>query len=177
MIEFIKEKIAYYIIKKYLKKKKYNSNLTFTESFSNSFDFLIIMPTDESDFRNSFQVIEFIENHNKTILIFLNDFKVALLPIKFRNKTFSFNLNDINKLNLPKKELIDKLIKLKFDMVIDLNRIDSLFHSYVANLVGAKFRIGMNKKKAAEFYNVIFSDHSNESSIFYSNFVSFIKMF
>lgn len=176
MIEFIKEKIAAYIVKTALKRRSLNQQ-SFSDWFNSSFNFFIIMPSNETDFRNAFSVLEFLDSQNKTLTIFTNDFRVALLPIKFRNKSLGFSINEINKLKLPSKELTIKLKKLCFDVSIDLNREENLFSSFAINLVESKIKIGIEKKKSVEFYNLIFSGNNLEDSIFYENFSNFLKMF
>ncbi len=176
MIEIIKEKLASYIVKKNIK-ENIPLQQSFSQSFKNSFNFLILMPENESDFRNAFIVLDFLDNNNKTLTVFTNDFRVALLPVKFRNKTLSFSINEISKLKLPSNELITKLKKLHYDAVLDLNRGENLFYSYVSNIVNSKIRIGMEKKKSNNYYNLIFSDNIFESNIFYTNLLNCLKMF
>lgn len=176
MIDFIKEKLATYIVKKNLKENLILQQ-SFSQSFKNSFNFFVIMPANESDFRNSFTVLDFLDSQNKTLTIFTNDFRVALLPVKFRNKSLSFSIIEMNKLKLPTNDLIAKLKKLHFDAVLDLNREENLFSSFVSNLVNSKIRIGIEKKKSVNYYNLIFSDNNFESNIFYSNLLNCLKMF
>lgn len=176
MIEIIKSKIAEFKVKKHLKDNSIHQQ-SFSEYFQKSFNYFVIMPANEVDFRSSFIVLEFLESHNKTLTIFTNDFRVALLPVKFRNKTFSFNLSEITKLNLPSNELITKLKKFHCDVVIDLNREDNLFFRFIANLVEAKIRMGINSKKTSDYYNLIFYDDISDSKQFYSNLINFMKMF
>lgn len=176
MIELVKEKLVAYIINKNLK-ENLPIQQSFSKSFKSSFNFLVVMPVNESDFRSAFTVLDFLDNHNKTLTIFTNDFRVALLPVKFRNKSLSFGITEINKLKLPSKELVNKLKELHFDAVLDLNREENLFSSFVSNIVNSKIRIGMQKKKSNSYYNLIFSDNSFESNIFYSNLLNCLKMF
>ncbi len=176
MIDYIKEKLATYIVKKNLK-ENLPLQQSFSQSFKNSFNFFVIMPANESDFRNSFTVLDFLDSQNKTLTIFTNDFRVALLPVKFRNKSLSFSIIEMNKLKLPTNDLIAKLKKLHFDAVLDLNREENLFSSFVSNLVNSKIRIGIEKKKSVNYYNLIFSDNNFESNIFYSNLLNCLKMF
>ncbi len=176
MIELIKEKIAHFIVNKNLKENT-PIQQSFSQSLKNSFNFFVIMPANDSDFRNAFKVLEFLDNQNKTLTIFTNDFRVALLPVKFRNKSFSFSITEISKLKLPSNELIDRLRKLKFDAVLDLNKEENLFSSFVSNIVDSKIRIGIQKKKSDRYYNLIYSDSNFESNIFYSNLTNCLKMF
>jgi ADP-heptose:LPS heptosyltransferase len=86
-------------------------------------------------------------------------------------------ITEINKLDLPNHKLINKLVELKFDGVIDLNRTDNLFYSYVTNLVTAKLRIGFAKKGADYFYNFQIAQNEFDSEKSYNNFLNCLKMF
>jgi hypothetical protein len=177
MIDLIKEKIANYVVRRNLKKKNNSIQQSFLKPIHNSINFLIIMPLDERDFNDSTLVLDFLESQNKNLSIFTYDFRVALLPVKFRNRTISFNLMEINKLKLPSRDLTNRLRNLDYDVVIDLNRSESLLCSYVSNLINSKIRIGLSKKNDHNFYNMIFSINQNVNTNFYSDLINAIKMF
>ncbi len=176
MIDLIKENISRFLISRRLKNIVLNEQ-DFSESLKRSGSFLVLMPEDEKDFRASYLVIEHLEHLNKSIKILTRDYRISLLPAKFRNKAMEFGISDLNKLDLPSHKLIEKLSEMKFDGVIDLNRKDDLFYSYVSNLVNARIRIGFAKKGADKFYNFQISNNDVESEKSYSNFLNCLKMF
>jgi ADP-heptose:LPS heptosyltransferase len=175
MINYLKEKLATFIVKRTLKHNT-PAQQRFSRVFQNSSDFFLIMPDNETDFNSTFPILDFLYSHNKSIKIFLVDFRVALLPIRYRIKVFSYNINDINQLNLPSAKLVNQLNNLRFDTVIDLNREENLFSSFVSNLVESKFKIGMKKNKSNLYYNLIYSDSNIDGNKFYTNLLNFLKM-
>jgi hypothetical protein len=176
MIDLIKQKTARYLISKKLKNVLL-SEQSFSSALKHSGSFLILMPEDEKDFRTSFFVLDFFEQINKTIKVLTKDYRISLLPAKYRSKAIEINISDINRLDLPSHKLINKLIDLKFDGVIDLNRNDNLFFSYVANLVEAKLRIGFAKKGSDDYYNFQIANSEKDSEKSYNIFLNCLKMF
>ncbi|MEP0861067.1 MAG: hypothetical protein HRF52_06480 [Ignavibacterium sp.] len=176
MIELIKKKTAEIIVSGKLKHQK-NPELSFSSALKKSFSFLVLMPADEKDYRESFQILDYLDNQGKTLTILTNDFRVSLLPAKFRNKAIGFAITDVSKLNLPTHKLTERLQEKLFDVVIDLNREENLFYSYIANVVKSKIRIGFKKRKADSYYNFLVDGSDNDSAKSYNNFLNCIKMF
>lgn len=176
MIDLIKEKISRILISSRLKSLVL-SEQDFSEAFKRSGSFLILMPEDEKDFRASFVVLEHLEHLNKAVKILTRDYRISLLPAKFRSKATEFGLADLNKLDLPSRKMIEKLGQQRFDAVIDLNIKDELFFSYASNLVNAKIRIGFTKKGSDKFYNFQIANNDTDSQKSYNNFLNCLKMF
>lgn len=176
MIDLIKENVSRFLISRRLKNLVINEQ-DFSEALKRSGSFLVLMPEDEKDFRASYLVIEYLEHLNKSIKILTRDYRISLLPAKFRSKAMEFGISDLNKLDMPSHKMIEKLSSMKFDGVIDLNRKDDLFYSYVSNLVSARIRIGFSKKGADKFYNFQISNNDIESEKSYNNFLNCLKMF
>ena len=176
MIESIKENISRFLISKKLKNVVLNEQ-DFSEALKRSGSFLMLMPEDEKDFRASYVVLDHLEHLNKSLKILTRDYRISLMPAKYRNKAMEFGVADLNKLELPGHKLIEKLSDMRFDGVIDLNRKDELFYSYVSNLVNAKIRIGFAKKGADNYYNFQISNNDIDSEKSYQNFLNCLKMF
>ena len=176
MFESIKENISRILISRRLKNITLNEQ-DFSQALKRCGSFLVLMPEDEKDFRASYLVIEHLEHLNKSIKILTRDYRISLLPAKFRNKAMEFGISDLNKLDLPSHKLIEKLSAMKFDGLIDLNRKDDLFYSFVSNLVNARIRIGFTKKGSDKFYNFQISNNDIESEKSYNNFLNCLKMF
>ena len=176
MIELIKDKISRFIISRKLKNVVLNEQ-DFSEALKRSGAFLILMPEDEKDFRASYVVLEHLESLNKSVKILTRDYRISLMPAKFRNKAMEFGVADLNKLDLPGHKLIVKLSDMRFDGVIDLNRKDELFYSFASNLVNAKIRIGFSKKGSDKFYNFQVANKDIDPERSYNNFLNCLKMF
>jgi hypothetical protein len=176
MIEIIKEKTARFLISKKLKNVTL-SEQSFLAVFKRSGSFLVLMPEDEKDFRTSFFILDYVEQLNKSIKVLTKDYRVSLLPAKYRNKSIEIGISDLNKLDLPNNKLTNKLAELKFDGVIDLNRRDNLFYSFVTNLVKADLRIGFSKRDSDKYYNFQIANTENDPEKSYNNFLNCLKMF
>lgn len=176
MIELIKEKLTRFIVYNKLKNRVLNEQ-SFAAAFKKSGSFLILMPEDEKDFRSCYNVLEYLEHSNKTIKILTRDYRISLLPAKFRNKAMEIGIADLNKLDLPGHKLINKLSEMRFDGVIDLNRKENLLYSFLANVVNAKVRIGFSKKSADKYYNFQIANKDSNPENSYNNFLNCLKMF
>lgn len=176
MIELLKKKTAEFIVSGKLKHIK-NQELSFSSALKKSFSYLVLMPADEKDYRESFHILDYLESQGKNLTILTNDFRVNLLPAKFRNKAIGFTITEISKLNLPSHKLTERLREKLFDVVIDLNRQENLFYSYLTNIVKSKIRVGFKKRKADRFYNFLVDGSDTDSAKSYNNFLNCIKMF
>jgi len=176
MFDSIKEKIAEFIVEKQLKNKQEGSH-TFTGFFGKAFTFFVAMPEDDHDFTHSLVVLNFLTENKKSVMVLTRDFKVSLLPPKYRTKAIEYNFKDISKLYLPSKKLSDKLTEMQFNASIDLNRKENLFYSLSANLVQAPVRIGFAKPDSDKFYNLQVVNGEDNPEISYKNFLNCLQMF
>jgi ADP-heptose:LPS heptosyltransferase len=176
MIDRIKEKIARFIIKKELKGRK-RERRSFGDFFNKSFNYFVIMPENENDFKHSMAVLEFLKQYKKISTIFTFDFRVNMIPIRYRDHLIDHGIGDLNKLNLPSRRLVERIKENKYDVVIDLNRCENIFYSYAASLAFAPVRVGFNKTGADRYYNILISDSGSDAEISYKNFLNCLRMF
>ncbi len=176
MLDFLKHKIAEIVVDKQLKAQHFEPH-TFTDFFDKAFTFFIAMPEDDRDFTYSLIVLNFLADYKKSAMVMTKDFKVSLLPQKYRGRAIEYSLKDINKLKLPTKKLADKLSDMQFNVSIDLNRKENLFYSYSSNLVQAPLKIGFAKPDSDKFYNLQIINEQDNPEISYENFLNCLKMF
>ncbi len=69
-------------------------------------------------------------------------------------KVILYDLNSKNKFGLPKKELLNRLRIESFDLIVDLNLTDSLFHNYVIHKLNSSTKIGFYRKNSDLFNNL-----------------------
>ena len=169
------QQLARIIVKQKFRANKFDVQ-SFSEAFNKARSILVLMPEDEDDFRCSIDVLTFLENLKKDIVILTNDFRVSILPFNFRAKSIGYEIKDINQLKLPSRKMVSKIEKKNFDAVIDLNRKEQLYYSYVMIIAQAGLRIGFTKKFADKIYNLqVLNDESN-AKISYKNLLNCLKM-
>jgi hypothetical protein len=176
MLDFIKNKIAEKVVDKQLKAHHFEPH-TFTDFFGRAFTFFIVMPDDDRDFNYSLSILSFLAEYKKSAVVMTKDFKVSLLPQKFRGRAVEYSERDITKLKLPSKKFADKLSEMQFNVSIDLNRSENLFYSISSNLVKAPLKIGFAKPDSDKFYNLQILNHEDNPEISYENFLNCLKMF
>ena len=172
----LKDKIAGFLVKNKLKDFEITEH-NFRDFFKKSFNFFIAMPENDTDFGQAFFVLDYLEENRKSVTVFTHDYKVNLLPTKFRQKAIGYNLSDVSKLNLPSKRISDKLEQMRFQAVIDLNRQENIFCSYVTNLIKAPYKMGFVKGNPDKYYNIQVINRSTDAENSYKNLLNCLKMF
>lgn len=176
MLSSLKEKIAHSFLDWKIKGHEYEAQ-SFTEFFRKSFNFLILMPQDDTDFAHSTQVLSFLEDRKKHVTIFTFDFRVSLLPLKYRPKVIEHTATNKNSFKLPSGKVIDRIKNMTFQVVIDLNRKENLFYSYIASVVNAPIKIGFAKPDADRFYNFQIKNDVEEAELAYKSFLNCLEIF
>lgn len=176
MIDEIKKKIAQVIIDKSFKHKP-KEEQSFANFYKRSFNIIIIMPEDEHDFNHSFAVLKYLEETKKNSVILTYEYRVSLIPAKYRPHVISHNIDDMTKLNLPSKRLITRISESRYDAAIDLNRRENVFYGYLFNIIDAPLKIGFKNENSDKYYNVqiVNSESSPEES--YKNLLNCLQMF
>ncbi len=176
MLDLIKKNIAGVVVNKALKNKQ-TEGISFKDVVRNSYKFLILMPENESHFHHSFLVLNFFDSLKKDFSVFTHDFRVSLLPIKFRRFAINYGINDISRLNLPSHSLKQKMNEMEFSIVLDLNKDENLFNSLIANIVKSEVRMGFKKNDSDIYYNFQFESAEDDPDIFYKNLLNCLQMF
>jgi hypothetical protein len=176
MFEGLKRKIAHYLVRrKYLRKNI--QQLVFTNIISDSHDLFIVMPKEDKDFFHSLDILKYYQIHKKIITLFLPEYKYSLIPEKEKFKFISYHPHQITRFNLPDKNLVGRLTRKEFDIVIDLNRKENVFFSAISNIVQSKIRVSFEKELSGRYYTMQITDKQSDPELSYRSFLSYLKMF
>jgi len=176
MIGILKEQAAKYFLKKRLSYKEFDQR-NFASVFKRSFSFLVLMPRDERDFRLTIPVMEFLREEKKSIVTMTYDYRISLLPTFLKPNAIEHGINDVTKLNLPSKKILGKLDNMRFDVVIDMNREEVLFYSFISKFVNAPVKIGFARSDADDYFNLQVINDQGNPEISYQNLLNCLKMF
>lgn len=176
MFEEFKNRIGYFIFKKKML-KNFDDKFTFNNFVEESVNYLLILPLNDLDFNNSFDVAKYFQIHKKNVTLFLPEHRKNLIRLSGNYETISYSLDDISRLGLPNKPLKEKLLNQKFDVLIDLEREDNLFLVSVVSLMKAKFKVGFKKNAVENLYNFQLVNSKINSEISYRNLLNSLKMF
>ena len=135
------------------------------------------MPLDEKDFRLVFPILEYLREQRKNIIVLTNDFRISLLQPYFKTNAIEHGIKDITKLNLPSKNLLNKLSNMRFDVIIDMNRKEVLYYSFIAKSLNAQVKIGFVRSDSDKYFNFQVVNNQNDPEISFQNLLNCLKMF
>jgi hypothetical protein len=176
MFEKIKLQLAHIVLnKKYAKKN--HSHVEYNKVISDATDILMIMPSNDQDFYHSLDLIKYFQIHKKNVTLFLPEHKYNLIPEKEKYKYISFHEEQLTRLKLPGKSLINRLRFKDFDVVVDLNKDENVLFSAITNIVNSNLRVGFNKTRSESYYNLQATNSEMNPELIYRNFLKFLQMF
>ena len=157
--------------------KKIHSSYSFKNFIETSNSYLIILPLNDQDFANSFDIAKYFKIHKKSVTLFLPERKVNSIEITSNYNYLSYDYDDISRFGLPTKSFVEKLNEYNFDVLIDLERENNLFLTAVTSLFEAKFKVGFKKPELENLYNFQVANTKINSEISYRNLLNSLKMF
>lgn len=176
MFEELKRKIAHFIFRrKYLRKD--GIPLLYNNIVSDAKNFFFLMPKLDNEFYHTLDILKYYLIHKKIITLFLPEHKYNLIPEKEKYRFISFSQKQINRFNLPDKNLIDRVREKEFDVVIDLNKAEDIFFSAIANVAQSKIRVSFKKDLSDNYYNLQIADKQNNPEASYRSFLNCLRMF
>jgi hypothetical protein len=176
MIATLKERAARFIVKKRVPVGEF-SQRNFSSIFAKTYSFIVLMPASESDFKCVFPVLEYLREKRKNVVVMTYDYKVSLLQPYFKTNAIEHGVKDETKLSLPSKKLLDKLSNMRFDVVIDTNREEILYYSYVAKSLNSQVKIGFARSDSDKYFNLQVINKQNDPEASYKNLLDCLKMF
>jgi hypothetical protein len=176
MIASLKERAARFIVKKRVPVGEF-SQRNFSSIFAKTYSFLVLMPANESDFRFVFPILEYLREQRKNIVVMTYDYRVSLLQPYFKTNAIEHGLRDETKLSLPSKKLLDKVSSMRFDVVIDANREEILYYSYIAKSLNSQVKIGFARSDSDKYFNLQVINKQNDPEASYKNLLDCLKMF
>ena len=91
-MNIIKQKAAKIVVNLKLKKGEFD-NQSFSSAFKSSNSFLVLMPVDNKDFQYAVNILDYLEELKKDYSILTFDYRVSLLPLRFREKVGTWSAN------------------------------------------------------------------------------------
>ena len=176
MITNIKDNLAEYLVKKKFSQKQ-NSEKNFQNFFSESKKILILLPTTKTSLiEEVIEIIKFFAIHKKELFIIQSKDQFSFLPNDFKYSSLIINEEDKTAIGLPNKELVKRVKKHTFDLIVDLNRDSDLFSIALANIPLADFRVGFVKNDSDFYYNFQIPNEINPEKS-YRNLLNSLRMF
>lgn len=176
MLNNFKKKLASYIVN-YKFSKRDRNTLQFKNFINNTKNYLFILPEEDELFNHSFTLINHFMKEGKIITLFILDYKYSLIPEQNKFYSITYSENDKNKLNLPRKELIEKIRKKSYDVVLDLNLNPNEFSQAVSTTAKTTYRIGFLSELNEKYFNFCIKKEDDNPLLSYKTMLDSLKMF
>ena len=151
-----------------------------TTFFTGAKNVLVVLPTGYEEaiiagdalhaFRNRLMHLNLTVVHTSTRATSLSDFP--------RSEVIRIDPENINKLSLPRKELLQRIMHREYDAAVDLN-LDFVLHTaYICKASRARVRVGFVHQWSDLFFNVQFNiDKQRTPQVVYEKFAACLAMF
>lgn len=176
MFEKLKYRMALYTIKSKFIKSGGNP-VPFNNFTKNALTYLVIIPENDEDFKNSFVIVKYLMEMKKSVTLFISEHRYSLVPEREKYRVLSFSLQQMTRLKLPDTLLREKLQKKEFDVILNLNRYDDVFFNSAAFLFKSTFRVGFKNGEISEYLSLQVPQNKKNSKISYENLLNSLKMF
>ena len=176
MITALKEQAAKFVIRRKAPIAEF-SQRNFATILSKTYSFLVLMPAKESDFRFVFPILDYLREQRKNIVVMTYDYRVSLLQPYFKTNAIEHGVKDETKLSLPSKKLLEKLSSMRFDVIIDSNREEVLFYSFIAKSLNSQVKVGFSRSDSDKYFNLQVINKQNDPETSYKNLIECLKMF
>lgn len=109
--------------------------------------------------------VQFWEKHNKHVVkvVYFHKRKQQNIPSAPDENTLHLSKLDFNAFGMPKTVHVKKVMSLPFDYFINLNMDGRLPLKSLAGFTKSACRIGYNRKKALDFYDLILGNPDDSS--------------
>lgn len=135
------------------------------------------MPDNDTDFHYAVEVLKGLSINKKHATVFTREFRANLVPMKYRPQVIEYSDKDVGRFNTPSKKLMDRLVSMRFNVVLDLNRKENSFCSVVAGMINSPIKMGFQKINADKYYNIQITNKEESAEHAYKNFLSCLEMF
>lgn len=96
------------------------------------------------------------------------NWRVELFDIDKLSKT------DLNRVRLPRQEIVDKLRDARYHFVLDLNDHADQLAAYIALMTEARYRLQL-QSDGSFYYNIAYQPHVDGKRIFYESLLEYLR--
>ncbi|MCR4416277.1 MAG: hypothetical protein WHV63_02750 [Ignavibacteria bacterium] len=169
--------IQQFLIFLHSKKKSQFDYFTARNIFKNSSNILVLIPEQKELLKEISFIIRVLQNFPKQISFLIESSLFKELNFEPSENFILYSKKDKNFIDLPTRNLIDRLQQRGFDLVIDFNLDASNFHYWITKNLNAKFKFGLYRKNSTLFNNLVMKVNNIENvRSIYENFLFLLKL-
>lgn len=124
---------------------------------------LIILPDGQGNSRIARYFLKSVYNKKEPQLSFLMNTQLYhSFTRPFPADVLTYSAEDIGYYQLPKRELVDRVLAQKYHAVVDMHPTFNLATAYLTYLSNAPIRVGFRSKFSEHFFNVLIDRKSSD---------------
>ncbi len=158
MFEETRKNIGSILARLYFRQNSYQQK-DFSKLYTNANSALVIVPEDSQLSSLVFPFLNSLQQKfrgNKLTLVTSAPFKISPGPLS-QSKIITISQEQLGFFFLPKSGLVDRLLREKFDLIVDLNISVVPFALYLCRGMNAPLKVGFVKKYSDATYNFQFN--------------------
>jgi ADP-heptose:LPS heptosyltransferase len=174
MFEQLRKNIGLQLAKFHFRKHKENL-VQFTNVISTARKALIILPQSQREFFVASIVLQALAQKLECVLVAKTE---QSNKVKDQFAVINIEPTEINRFFLPRKSLIQKILREEYDLAIDLNLRFHLTAAYLCKKARSKIKAGFLKDYADTFYNFqVRVSEPQDAQLAYERMVACLQMF
>lgn len=151
-----------------------------TDFFHSGKNFLIVLPSEYEEAAIAGNTLKKLFDALKKahLTVIATGIRATALSDMKRSEIIRLDDVDINKLFLPRKNVLQRLHARSYDVAIDMN-LDFVLHAaYICRESRAPIRVGVMHQNGERFFNVLLNlNRAAPSHVVYEKFVQQLEMF
>jgi ADP-heptose:LPS heptosyltransferase len=154
--------------------------ISFTRSFSDARDVLVVMPLDRRQLLNTVFVIDLLRKkfREENVTFITHENNQELMRMMPRSQFISLLASETTLFYLPRNEVLRRVQRKSYDLAIDLNLDFLLPSAYICKASGARVRIGLVRNRGDVFFNFqVHPDPQMASQSVYDRLAACLQMF
>ena len=157
-----------------------DSEQSLTDFFRNSRSILVVLPREYEEAALAGTTLrklrDFLKNTHLTVVT--TGIRPTPLSDSLRSEVIRVDNTDVNKLLLPRKAVLQRILARQYDVAIDMN-LDFVLHAaYICKVSRAPVRVAALRRHGEVFFNIQLNlDRSASRQIIYEKFIQCLAMF
>ncbi len=179
MLEGLRQNIGLSFSRLHFRNKR-DRVMNFTDAVSRSKKALVIFPESSIDNDTTSTLLRYLLRKFSIdgMMVLIRDDQLFSMSSAPPIKTLTYSAHDINRLFLPRRELINKMKTTAFDIALDLNMNFVLPSAYLCKESNAPVRVSFTKRQGDQFYNFQITTKKNSSTAYsYRSLLKCLDMF
>lgn len=159
----IRDRVTEYLIRLKARAvaRKLNKVLNFPAKANAINKVLVILP-------RNLEMLDRASNFVQSLRKTFPNWRVELFDVDKLSKS------DLNRMHLPRPEVLNKLKSAEYNFVVDLNDSEDELSGFIALMTEAPYRLQM-KTNGSSYYNIVYQPNQADEAVYYDSLLNYLR--